>query len=116
MNPRRLDVYVKSEELLYKIYPILVHFPKSERYALCQTMKNEFFELLKYLSLANSVKSKRLRYAQEADGHLRVIVALLELSKKRRYITEKKLTELRKDAETIGKILSGYIRATAKNK
>ena len=59
MSVKELVVYRKSEELLYKIYPRLINYPKAEKFALCQTIKEHFFELLKYISLGNSVKSKR---------------------------------------------------------
>lgn len=70
------------------------------------------YNLLKCISLGNSVKSKRLQYLQEADGHLQVLKTLIKLSKQRKYIsvgfyeeTDLKLTE-------INKMLSAYIRST----
>lgn len=36
-----LIVYRKTEELLYKVYPRLVNFPKSEKFSLCQDIKNK---------------------------------------------------------------------------
>ena len=45
-----MKVYKKTEQLLYKIYPRLVNFPKSEKFSLCQSIKNNFFDLLKFIS------------------------------------------------------------------
>ncbi len=87
MSIEDLVVYRKAEELLNKVYPRLVNYPKSEKFSLCQHIKENFFELLKYISLGNSVKSKRLVYLQEADGHLQVLKVLIKLSKSRKYIS-----------------------------
>lgn len=112
MSVKSLNLYTKTEELLYKMYPVIIKYPKSERYALCQTIKTEFFELLKFISLANSVKSKRSTYLQEADGHLQVLKVLIDLSKKRKYISTGFHRDVRNELEIINKMLSGYIRST----
>ena len=59
--------------LLKRIYPALVNYPKAEKYALAQDTKNCFYEYLTYVSRANNVKSKRLVYAQEAEAYLQKI-------------------------------------------
>ena len=59
-------MYRKTEELLYKVYPRLVNYPKSEKFSLCQNIKEAFFNILTNISLGNSVKSKRKTYLQEA--------------------------------------------------
>lgn len=114
MPVRDLIVYRKSEELLYKIYPKLINYPKAEKFALCQTIKEHFFELLKYISLGNSVKSKRKIYLQEADGHLQVLKVLMNLSKQRKYISKGFYREISIELTEINKILSGYIRSSSR--
>lgn len=109
-----LVLYRKTEELLYKIYPRLVNFPKSEKFSLCQSIKENFFELLKYISLANSVKSKRMTYLQEADGYLQVLKALIKLSKQRKYISEGFFKDIDLKLTEINKLLSGYIKSVNK--
>lgn len=56
MSINNLILYRKTEALLYQIYPSLSNFPKAEKFSLCQSIKNNFFELLKNISLANSIK------------------------------------------------------------
>lgn len=114
MTTSDLKLYKKTEQLLYDIYPRLINFPKSEKFALSEYIKKEFFELLKNISLANSVKSRRMMYAQTADGHLQTLKVLVKLSKERKYLSkgffeviDLKLTEL-------SKMLAGYIRAINK--
>ena len=98
--------------LLYEIYPVLTRFPKSEKFALSKQIKDHIIELLKNISLGNSVKSKRKTYLQQADGHLQVVKVLNKLSRQRKYIsmgfyekTDVQLTE-------INKMLSSYIKSS----
>ena len=114
MSARDLTVYKKTEELLYKIYPRLANYPKSEKFSLCQSVKDNFFDLLKCISLGNSVRSKRKVYLQEADGHLQVLKVLMKLSKQRRYISVKFFREIDLELTEINKLLSGYIRSVNK--
>ena len=109
---KSLEVYRKSENLLYKVYPKLTNYPKSEKFSLCQSIKDSFFELLKNISLANSVKSKRKTYLQEADGHLQLLKILMKLSKQRRYISSGFFKEVDVALTEINKMLSGYIRSS----
>ena len=106
-----LKLYVKTEQLLYKVYPMLVNYPKAEKFALCEHIKNNFFDALKYISLANNVKSRRMVYAQEADGHIQVLKILIKLSKERKYISVGAFKAIDLELTEIGKMLSAYIRA-----
>ncbi len=116
MPVQDLIVYRKSEELLNKVYPRLVNFPTSEKFSLCQHIKENFFELLKYISLGNSVRSKRSTYLQEADGHLQVLKVLMKLSRNRKYISKGFFREVDLELTEINKLLSGYIKSVNKNK
>ena len=101
-----LIVYKMAEDLLNKIYPTLPNFPKSEKFSLCQNIKNSFFELLSNLLSAHAVRSKRRIYLEEATGKLRMIQVLILLSKNRNYISEGffKIVDL-KLSEINGKII-----------
>lgn len=114
MSVQNLHVYRKTEDLLYKIYPRLLNFPKSEKFSLCQSIKENFFDLLKYISLGNSVKSKRKTYLQEADGHLQVLKVLVKLSKQRKYISVGFFKIIDLELTEINKMLSMYIRSSNK--
>ena len=114
MSVESLKVYRKSEDLLYKVYPKLINYPKSEKFSICQSIKDNFFDLLKFISLANSVKSKRITYLQQADGHLQVLKTLMKLSKQRKYISIGFFKEMDIQLTEINKLLSGYIRSVKK--
>jgi len=111
MSITELIVYRKTEDLLYKIYPRLMNYPKSEKFSLVNEIKSNFFDLLKFISLANSIKSKRKIYLQEADGHLQVIKVLIKLSKQRKYISIGFFKDVDLQLTEINKLLSGYIRS-----
>jgi len=114
LSVESLKVYRKSEDLLYKVYPKLINYPKSEKFSICQSIKDNFFDLLKFISLANSVKSKRITYLQQADGHLQVLKTLMKLSKQRKYISIGFFKEMDIQLTEINKLLSGYIRSVKK--
>lgn len=114
MSVTDLELYRRAEELLEKYYPRLKNYPKAEKFSLCQSIKENFFDLLKFISLGNSVRSKRLTYLQEADGHLQVLKVLVKLSKQRKYISQGFYREIDLELTMINKLLSGYIRSVNK--
>lgn len=99
---------------MYNVYPRLINYPKAEKFALCQSIKDNFFQFLKYISLGNSVKSKRLTYLQDADGHLQVLKTLFKLSKQRKYISVAYYEEVDLRLTEINKLLSAYIKSSVK--
>lgn len=109
-----LVVQKKTEQLLYKIYPRLINFPKSEKFSLCQRIKEAFFDIIKYISLGNAVKSKRKTYLQEADANLQTLKVLIKLSYTRKYISSGFFKEIDTNLTEINKLLSGYIKSAAK--
>jgi len=96
--------------ILDRIYPTLKNFPKSEKYSLCAEIKKEFFTLIKYLLLADKVPSKRKSYQEQADGHLQVCKALLDLAYSRHYINEGFFEEISIELTEVGFILSAWIK------
>lgn len=107
-----LEVFKRTEELLNKIYPVLINFPNAEKFSLCSEIKHNFYKLLSYISLGNSVKSKRRTYLQEADGYLQVIKVLIRLSLRRKYISKGFYREVDLELTTINKMLSAYIKVS----
>lgn len=112
MSIENLEVYRRTEELFYRVYPSLKNFPKSEKFSLCQNIRNNFSDLLKSISLGNSVKSKRLIYLQEADGYLQTLKILIKLSYRLKYISEGFYKTIDLEFTTINNLLSGYIKST----
>ena len=100
--------------LLNRIYPALKNFPKSEKYALAQDIKNCFLEYLTYISRANSIKSKRLTYSQEAEAYLQKIKSLMKLSFNQRYISKGFYRDISLELTEVSKMLASYIRSINK--
>lgn len=55
--------------LMGRVRPALRNFPTIEKFELCSDIRRTFQNALKYISLADSVKSKRITYLQEVDGY-----------------------------------------------
>ena len=109
-----LKVYKNTEELLYKLYPKLVNYPKAEKFSLCSEIKDCLFNMLRCISLGTTVKSKRVSYLQEADGYLQTLKVLMKLSRQRKYISVGFYREIDLEMTEINKMLSGYIKSSAR--
>lgn len=107
-----LQLLIKIEEFIYKIYPMLINFPKAEKYALCSEIKENLYELHQLVSRANFVKSKRLYYSQEAEGRLETIKFFVKLCRHRKYISLGAFKDLDLELTEISKMLTGYIKTT----
>lgn len=107
-----LIIYKKAEELLHFIYPVLINFPKAEKFALAQEIKQAFYALLRNILLANNIRYKRRLYQEEADAYIKLLLVLFNVAKKQKYITQKKNYQIQLKLEEIGRILGGWMRST----
>lgn len=111
MKSTDLIIYKKAETLLDFIYPIVVNFPKSEKFALSQEIKQSFYALLRNIMLANNIRHKRRMYQEEVDAYLKLLLVLFSVAKKQRYITQKKNTQIQQKIAEIGRILGGWMKS-----
>ncbi len=111
-----LEIYIRMFNLLKRIYPALINYPNSEKYALAQDTKNCIFGYLNYVSRANNVKSKRMIYAQEAQGYLEDLKAKIMLAYYLKYIGKGFYKDISLELTEISKMLAGYIRTINKRK
>ena len=102
------------DNLLNRIYPALKNFPKSEKFALSQDIRHLFMKYLAFLDSANSVKSKRLAYSQEAQGCLNTIKTAIKTAYRQRYISKGFYKDISLELTEISKMLASYIRAINK--
>lgn len=107
-----LIIYKKAEELLNFVYPIVVNFPKAEKFALAQEIKQAFYALLRNILLANNIRHKRRYYQEEADAYIKLLLVLFNVAKKQKYITQKKNYQIQIRLEEIGRILGGWMKST----
>lgn len=55
-----LILHKKTEVLLNKeVYPLLMKFPRAEKFALCQEIKQAFYRILRNTMMANTLKKSR---------------------------------------------------------
>ena len=94
----------KTEIFLERdIYPLLKNFPASEKFSLCQEIKQSCYKLIRAAVMAN----RRLMWLDEADAEKTLLLVLLGVAKNQKYITQKKLLELQGKLEEIGRIIGG---------
>ena len=106
----------KAEVLLNKeIYPVLQRFPKAEKFALCQEIKQAFYRMLRNAMLANAIRRGEVRIARyhEVDADLKLLLVLFSIAREQKYITEKKAHQLQERISELGRITGGLIKAAA---
>lgn len=100
----------KTEIFLEKdVYPLLKNFPASEKFSLCQEIKQSCFKLIRAAVMANNLTNvrKRLEWLDEADAEKTLLLVLFGVAKAQKYITQKKLYELQGKLTEIGRIVGG---------
>lgn len=105
----------KTEILLNReIYPVLQRFPKAEKFALCQEIKQAFYRIIRNIMLANNLKFKRLEYLHQVDADLKLLLVLISISREQRYITEKKAMQLQERISELGRITGGLMKVNTR--
>ena len=95
----------KTEIFLERdIYPLLKNFPASEKFSLCQEIKQSCYKLIRAAVMANNLTNvnRRLMWLEKT-----LLLVLLGVAKNQKYITQKKLLELQGKLEEIGRIIGG---------
>ena len=113
---KQLIIYRKSEDLAAKLHSRFKHFKREDQKEIAKEMKRATYDLLTNISLAHSVKSKRLFYSQKADAQLHRLQALVMLAKKQRNISLKLHDSISADISELKRMNSAYIRSSAKRK
>lgn len=105
-----LLIITKMDTVLLSIYPSLRNFPKFERLGLSPKIRDTILSFNTYMHLANKVASRRMQYAQEADGFLMVLKNCLYLAHSQRYISTGFHWDLSKELTGISDMLTSYIK------
>lgn len=112
MKSADLVIYKKTETLLNDVYNVLRNFPKAEKFCLCQEIKQAFYAMLRNITLANNIKSKRRMYQEETDGYVKLLLILFGVAKKQRYVSKRMHATIQIRLEEIGRILGGWMRSS----
>lgn len=111
MIPDSLLLFSKTEELFHKVYPTLNNYPRAEKFSVVQEIKMGFIRLLKFITLAANIKSKRKEYLFQADSELQQLKMLYRLSVKRKFIRLGFFEEVSEKLTEINKLLMGFIKS-----
>ena len=106
-----LKILQKMYDLILYIYPILVQFPKSEKFVMVAEIKKTCFEILKLITRANKEKQK-LEHLRQLDASLELLRTQVRLSVDLKFIPTKKYEVVSKHLAEVGKMLGGWIRSS----
>jgi len=98
-------------DLILYIYPVLVQFPKSEKFAMVAEIKKTCFDILRLITRANKEKQK-LEHLRQLDASLELLRTQIRLSVDLKFIPTKKYEVISKHLAEVGKMLGGWIRSS----
>ena len=101
----------KMYDLILYIYPVLVQFPKSEKFSMVAEIKKSCFEILRLITRANKEKQK-LEHLRKLDANLELLRTQIRLSVDLKFIPIKKYEVISKYLAEIGRMLGGWIKSS----
>ena len=116
MNPHseNLGLLKRLEYLMNKLYSPIMNFPRPARQVVGQSILRDMTSIISYVSLANSVKSMRMKHLQTADGHIESMYILLKLSRNKKCISKGFFREIDEELTIIKSMLIKMIRTANK--
>ena len=115
-NLESLMIYKQYIELIYYTENITVKYPKCEKLSLVSNIKNNTYEGMKKIILAQKEynKSKRIIILNELDTDLKMLKVLIRISYKNKYINSKNYAAWSKKIFNISNLLGGWIKSCLK--
>ena len=112
-----LEVYQKSVDLAEKVINLTEEFPKGY-YFLTDQLNRASLSIATNIAEGNGrfTKGDRRNFFIIARGSVQECVPLLEIAKRKQFISDGKLSDLLNQLETISKMLSGLINGLEKRK
>ncbi|MGG1531369.1 diversity-generating retroelement protein Avd [Brevibacillus agri] len=107
-----LLLYKKAEVLLLDCYPVIQNFPKAEKFALCQEIKQALYRMLRNITLANNIKSRRRVLQEEIDAEIKLLLVLFNVALQQKYLSKGRHYQLQVKLNEIGRILGGWMRSS----
>ena len=109
----KLEVWVKSKELVKEVYVLLNSFPANERYSLCDQLRRAIVSVPSNIAEGSGRPSakERARFVEIAYGSLMESFCQLQLAVELNYITADALGLLRPKFEEVARMLSGFRKA-----
>lgn len=111
-----LMIYKQYIELIYYTEKITIKYPKSEKLSLVTSIKNNTYEGMKKIILAQKEynKNKRIIILNELDTDLKMLKVLIRVSYKSKYINSKNYAAWSKKIFNISNLLGAWINSCLK--
>lgn len=111
-NHSKLELFSRTKSLYLGFYPCLKNFPKNEQQnGIVQYIDKNFNDALVSIMKANSIKSRRKYYLEDAESNLLMLSIRFDLCLERKYITEGHYADLEEKLFEIGELLGGFMKA-----
>ena len=110
-NFRKLNVYIKSKELVIQVYDLLQHFPPEEKYGLCDQLRRAVISVPSNIAegLGRSSDKDTSHFLHIAYGSLMEVLAQLDIACDLNYITADEFTKIEQVVIDVIKLLKGLI-------
>lgn len=116
MNVEDLLIYKQYVELMHYTHNILLKFPKYERFALVENIKNQTFIGLELIirSYKSYKKEDKLFHLTELDVKMKLIKVLVRIAYKNKYISSKNYSAWCKKIANICNLMGGWMKSCQK--
>jgi len=111
----KLEIYQRHYDLILYMYPIVKRMPKSERHTLSQHIRNSLIDIAKLIVEANKRKNK-LSTLYQIDVELEKLRMLVRLAKDMKFISVRRYGIMAEKINEIGRMLGGWIKASAESR
>lgn len=107
----QLIIQQEVYDMLLYAYPLLDHFPKSQKFSLVQDIKKKMDSVLEYAIAANK-KYAKTTTLEKMDVELAVLKVYVRLAFDLKYFKgENHYMEMSRRLDKVGKMLGGWIKA-----
>lgn len=108
-----LKIYKQYVELIYYTFEIIEKYPKKERYALSNIIKNTTLEGMKLIIRAQKEfqKQRRVEVLHQLDVQLKYLKVLIRVSHKKKYINSRNYAAWSKKITNISNMMGAWIKS-----
>ncbi len=110
-----LKLVTKINSFYEVLVPVLMKFPKAQRYTLAQNIENETLTCIRLVYFAAYQKSQRLENLKTLRVNLHVVGTFLKLSSRLNLLGDNPYKQLFERLDEIGKIASQWIKTEEKH-
>lgn len=107
---KNLQLSVRVEIFRKQLYSSLKNFPKHERYALTQNIKNDLIEMSAEIERARYTPKARIESLKKAQQCLYRLSVMLDIARDSRYISHNYYNTMLVRKTEISKMLVGYMK------